>query len=78
MGKERIPIQSEIETAEAGTSDDDKKVVKLGKQNELGYEDLILSINTSMSAGKVAFNLVNNCKDKKTTQKATATWPGIV
>ena len=30
--------------------------------NELGYEDLILSINGESAAGKVAFNLVKNCK----------------
>ena len=30
--------------------------------NELEYEDLILSINTSSSVGKVAFRLVRNGK----------------
>ena len=38
------------------------KIVKLGDLNELAYEDLIVSINTSSSIKKVAFGLVKNGK----------------
>ena len=61
-GKAKAPTQTEFNAAESGSSEDDKKVKKLGELNELGYEDLILSINGSTKAGKVAFNLVKNCK----------------
>ena len=41
-----------------------KKIVKLGELNELAYEDLILLINNSSSAGKVAVGLVMNAKSE--------------
>ena len=41
---------------------EDKKIVKLGNQQELAYEDLILLIITSSTVGKVAFGLVQNAK----------------
>ena len=47
-----------------GDDDLDKKIVKLGELNELAHEDLILSINTSSSVGKVAFGLVKNAKSE--------------
>ena len=39
-----------------------KNIIKLGDLNELAYEDLILSINTSSSVGKVVFGLITNAK----------------
>ena len=42
----------------------DKKIIKLNEFNKLAYEDLILSINTSSSVGKVALRLVRNEKSK--------------
>ena len=39
------------------------KDVKLGESNELAYKDLILSINTSFSVGKIALGLVRNAKN---------------
>ena len=62
LGKAKVPTLSEYSLAELGDSDADKETVKLGDSNALGYEDLILSINGSTKAGKVAFNLVKNCK----------------
>ena len=38
-------------------------MIKLGELNELAYKDLILSINTSSSVGKVEFRLVRNAKN---------------
>ena len=40
------------------------KIVKLGELNKLAYEDLILSINTSSSVGKVMFGLAKNAKSE--------------
>ena len=37
-----------------------KKIAKICEINEVAYEDLILSINSSSSAGKVVFGLVTN------------------
>ena len=57
-------MQEEYESALEGDEDLDKKIVKLGEFNELAYEDLILSINTSYYVGNVAFKLVKNAKSK--------------
>ena len=62
LGKEKIPTQAEFDLAELGTTDEDKKTVKVGLLNELAYEDIILSISHTSKSGKVAFNLVKNCK----------------
>ena len=40
----------------------DKKINKKGELNELAYKDLILSINTDSSGGKVVRGLVQNAK----------------
>ena len=61
-GVNKIPTQEEFENALEGNEDLNKKIVKLGELNELAYEDLILSINTSSFIGKVAFGLVRNAK----------------
>ena len=61
-GVDKIPTQEEYDEALEGDDDLDKKIVKLGELNELAYEDLILSINTNSSMGKVAFGLVKNAK----------------
>ena len=61
-GVDKIPTQEEYETALEGNEDLDKKIVKLDALKELAYENLILSINTSSSVGKVAFGLVKNTK----------------
>ena len=47
----------------------DKKFVKLGQLNELAYEDLILSINTSFLVRKVVFGLVKNTKSANFLEK---------
>ena len=58
----KIPTQEEYENAPKGDTDLNKKIIKLGKFNELAFEDHILSINTSSSFRKVAFGLVQNSK----------------
>ena len=40
------------------------KIVKLGELSKFAYEDLILSINTRSSSGKVTFGLVKKVKSK--------------
>ena len=52
----------EYKNALEGDTDLNKKIIKLGELNGLAYEDLILSINTSSSFGKVAFEFVKNDK----------------
>ena len=59
---DKISIQEEYENALEGDDDLNKKIVKLCELDELAYEDLILSIKTSSSVGKVAFGLVKNVK----------------
>ena len=59
-GIDKSPMQEEYENALKGDMDLDKKIIKLGELNKLAYEDLILSIKTNSSVGKVAFRLVRN------------------
>ncbi len=62
VGVNKVTTVEEYNAA-FGLSDYKKKnVVKLGELNELAYEDLILSINGNTTLGRVAFNLVKNCK----------------
>ena len=48
-GVDKIHTQDEDENAMEGDMEINKKIMKLGELNELTYEDLILSINTSSS-----------------------------
>ena len=61
-GVDKIPTQKEYENPLEGGMDLYKKIIKLGEMNELAYEDLILSINTDSSVGKVEFKLMRNAK----------------
>ena len=61
-GVDTISTQDNYENAMEGDMDLGKKIAKLGELNELAYEDLILSINTSFSVAKVAIGLVKNAK----------------
>ena len=55
LGNEQLPSDSEDVSK-------DKKKQKLRNLNELAYEDLILSIDGSSDSGRVAFQIVRNCK----------------
>ena len=59
LGKETAPKDSETidERTDAG-----KEKKRLKDANELGFEELILSIDGKSKAGKVAFALVKGCK----------------
>jgi hypothetical protein len=46
-------------------SDKGKKMLKSAEINEVAFIELILSIDTKSSEGKVAFNLVKGCKSKE-------------
>ena len=61
-GMDKIPIQDENENALEGDTDLDITIITLGELNELKYEHLILSINSSSSVGKVTFGLVRVAK----------------
>mmetsp|Transcript_6039 Transcript_6039/g.13639 ORF Transcript_6039/g.13639 Transcript_6039/m.13639 type:complete len:137 (+) Transcript_6039:78-488(+) len=63
-GKTKCPTWADYESALAATTQDatQKSVIKRMEQNELAYEELLLSIDTSTEAGQVAFELVANCE----------------
>ena len=67
-GMDEIPTQDEYKNALKGDTDLNKKITKLGELNELAYEDVISSINTSSSIGKVAIRLVRNAKNADFTK----------
>ena len=54
-GVDKIPMQDEYKSALDGNIDLDRKIVKLGELNELAYENLTFSINTSYSVEKLAY-----------------------
>ena len=58
----KVPTQEEFEEAQECGTDLDKMVIKLAELNELAQKDLILSIRTSSTVGKVVFGLVKNAK----------------
>jgi hypothetical protein len=61
IGKVTIPKSTDV----LDPADPDKeKLIAIQKLNESGYTDLILSMDTETSSGKVAFNIVRNSKGK--------------
>ena len=63
-GMDKIPTHDEYENSLEGNEEVNKKIVKLGELNKLVYDDFFLSINTSSSVGKVAFESVKNAKSE--------------
>ena len=61
LGKEAIPKESEYTLAAGEANDAEKKTVKNWNLNEHAFEEILLSIEGQTKAGKVAFNLVDNC-----------------
>ena len=59
-----VPEISEVQALEAKDSptDDEKKILQLAKLNKQGFMELMLSLNTTTTKGKIAFWLVRNCK----------------
>ena len=61
-----VPKESDYSAALAkdanARSSDDDKLIELGKLNQKGFTELILSINTESDRGKIAFRLVKNSK----------------
>ena len=47
-------------------------MIKICKLNKLAYTELILSIDVKTSSGKLAFNLLKECKNKNHTEGNTA------
>ncbi|MCP4747429.1 MAG: hypothetical protein GY874_15000 [Desulfobacteraceae bacterium] len=78
-GVDRIPTVDEYDAAVGSSEEEKKKVVKLGELNELAYEYLIFSINGNMTSGRVAFNLVKNCKrDEYPEGNSKMAWDHLV
>jgi hypothetical protein len=61
LGKVKVPRTDEDYDME---SEEGKKSTIAADMNELAYTELILSIDDKTNSGKVAFNLVNGCKNK--------------
>jgi gag-polypeptide of LTR copia-type len=72
LGKVIIPKSDEVYDTE---SEEGKKKMRIADLNELAYTELILSIDDKSSSGKVAFNLVKDCKSKDYVDgNALLTW----
>ena len=75
---DKSPMQEEDENALEGDKDLDKKF-NLGELNVIAYEDLILSINTNYSLGKVGLGLVRNVKSLVSPEgNCNAAWNRLI
>ena len=65
-GTKTIPryLDEDDEDYDEMTEEEIKKYNKMCELNELAYSDLIMSMDTSTTAGKVAFGLVKSSKSK--------------
>ncbi len=61
QGKLTIPVDSDVLDLDG---DEDKEKIDIQEKNELAYGELILSMDTRESAGKVAFSIVRQSKSK--------------
>ena len=78
-GINKVPMHDNIKEALEGNTDLNKKAARLHELNELAYEDLILSINTSSAVGKVAFGLLKNAKSPDFAEEnCKITWDWLV
>ena len=62
LGKETVHMHSKYDQA---VTDSDTSMIKLGQLDEVAYDDLILSINTTTKRGAVVLSLVKNSKTIK-------------
>ena len=60
----RVQIPKTLDFVDEKT-EEGKKQLKIIDLNELAFTELILSIDVSSSAGKIAFGLVKSCKTKE-------------
>jgi len=59
LGKAQVPTDSTMIDA---TTPAGKEQAKMKKLNEVAFEELILSVDTSEGTGKVVFQLIKGCK----------------
>ncbi len=79
LGRDKVPMQDQLELAEDSSSESNKKIIKLGELNKLAYKDIVLSINHTTSSGKVAFSLIKNCKSNEFPEgNFKLTWERLV
>ena len=66
-GFNKVPTEKPIEDIEANASieEADEKILKLDKPNKQTSMDLVLSINTTTSNVRTAFQLMEKCKMSK-------------
>ena len=75
QGKLTIPVDSDVLDSD---DDEDKEKIEIQEKNELAYGELILSMDTRESAGKVAFNIVRRSKSKDYPDgNAEVAWKGL-
>ena len=60
LGDEIAPVESEVIDP---SSDEGKEKMRKKEFNELGFEELILSIEGKTKEGRTAFSLVKGCKN---------------
>ena len=81
LGREEIPAEfNEDGTANeiAGATAEEQKLLKTREKNELAYGELVLAMDTTKSAGKVAFNIVKRSKTKRFPDvNASDAWKGL-
>mmetsp|Transcript_11032 Transcript_11032/g.16141 ORF Transcript_11032/g.16141 Transcript_11032/m.16141 type:complete len:162 (+) Transcript_11032:416-901(+) len=78
-GKEKIPSESAYDSAKGKKDSKEKETRRLWKLNELAFEDILLSINGTTQADKIAFNLVDNCTTSEQLDgDSKMTWDRLV
>jgi hypothetical protein len=78
QGEKTIPTASQVLTPGDDTDPKDNELIKTKELNESAYCDLVLSIDTSTSYGRVAFNIVKRSKTSEFPDgNAAVAWQGL-
>ena len=81
LGREEVPADIKEDGTPneiAGETSEGKSLLKARERNELAYGELVLAMDTTKSAGKVAFSIVKRSKTKKFPDGlASDAWKGL-
>jgi hypothetical protein len=78
LGQQDIPKASDVLKEATITERNDQDKIDIREANEIAYSDLVLSIETSTSAGRVAFNIVKRSKTSDYPDgNAAIAWQGL-
>jgi hypothetical protein len=61
LRKVLIPKSSEVFDEK---TDEDKRMLRIIDFNDMAFTELVLSIETSSSSGKIVFGIIKSCKKK--------------